>query len=84
MMGEIVGLRGKMVTDGRTPEKPVVDALEGLLARARTGEIVGITIAYEYFDGATGCDTQGVVSYKMIGRIERSKLYILSQLDKCR
>lgn len=68
-MAEVVGLRGRQVTDGRTPDPEVVELLEAMLARAKDGEIIGASVVVDYFDMGTYAKGAGKCSWGTVGRL---------------
>lgn len=73
MTEKVVGLRGHLVTDGRTPDPAVIKLLSDMLDRAQTGEITGAAIVIHYHDGASYADAEGVTSWGDVGRMEYLK-----------
>lgn len=60
---KVIGLFGPVLDDGtREPQDAVVKALEDILERARSGEIVGVGIIEMYRDGGTACEAVGKVN----------------------
>lgn len=81
-MSNIVSLSGKEVHPPGEVETNVVAELEDLLERARSGEINGIAVITHCADDATGNSLTGVVSWSMLGKIEKLKIGIYNSLTK--
>jgi hypothetical protein len=83
-VSKIIGLHGDATTKGREPIPAVVEVLEQLLERARTGDLR--QLAFVYVDG-TGRPTDGYVPgappeelIPIIGGLELCKATLLSQM----
>ena len=63
---EVVSIYGYNV-DPRKASESVVEVLEKQLEKARAGEIVGIAMAFSYFDGGVGRDYGGIFPPALIG-----------------
>lgn len=83
-MAEIYSLSGDPIPEERvTPGEAhplVVEALEKLLERARSGDMRGFACIYLYGDMATGGVLAGTRSFSLIGRMEDIKMEILDEL----
>jgi hypothetical protein len=79
---KVVSITGKgdPVKDLRKVDQHVVKMLEGLLALAETGELVGFSAVVEYHTALTQPFKVGIVSHAMIGRWEALKLKIIEDL----
>lgn len=67
-MSEVVALReGTVISGPGSPDASVVVELEGLLERARSGEVIGVTYSIEFFDGSNGNRYVGRVSRATVG-----------------
>lgn len=80
MTGEIVSLKGLPIKGELKSDPYVIAELEDMLDLAKSGKLVGIAVALEYFDAETGQRKVGVVSHAMIGRMEFLKARILEDL----
>lgn len=81
-MGEVVGLNGeKLIVDERGACPDVVTELEGWLERARSGEIVGMALAAQFFDGASGGRRVGAVSRALVGQLVSLQVRVTRDLD---
>ena len=63
---EIISIYGDDV-DPRKASERVVAVLEKQLEKARSGEIVGIAMAFSYFDGSVGRESGGIFPPALIG-----------------
>jgi len=58
----------------REPDAEAIEALEGLLEMAKSGELVGFACAVRHFDGAASWRFGGMIGgYGLIGSIETMK-----------
>lgn len=60
-MGEVVYTSGDTVVTERGQNDECVECLEGLLAKARNGEITGVCVAVQYADRSTGDAVGGFI-----------------------
>lgn len=63
----VVGLRDCPITYQRQARSDVIEEAERLLEMAKTGEIIGIGVVYNFYDGTSGFRTRGVSGRSMIG-----------------
>lgn len=67
-MAEIVSIRGKQIEPlPSEPHAGTIEALEAALAKARTGEIVGVRMAFVRPDRQAGGTIVGFSNYAMLG-----------------
>jgi hypothetical protein len=78
---KVVSLRtGAEILQPGEPHPAVVDILEDLLERARSGEIVAISAAVMNADKSAGRYHAGQISYTLLGALETLKVKIASDL----
>lgn len=58
-MSNIVNLRGEVPASAGEPQPDLIEALEDLLERARSGEVQGVSMAYIYRDMAVSHGAYG-------------------------
>jgi hypothetical protein len=80
-LDNIVGLRGQPVTYLSKPEPDVVEQLEILLEKAKSGEIVGMAAAVLYKDDVANRCFHGIINYSMVGRLAELQGLLLKQLS---
>ena len=74
---KVVSIHGD-VFDPRVASDCVVAVLEKQLEKARAGEIIGVAIAFAYFDMAAGHDSAGIYPNSLIGALARVQHEILN------
>jgi len=82
-MSDVVSINSGLVSPkaGEVHE-PLVNMLESLLEKAKSGEIQGVSAAYIYSDGTeTYWTTTRVTTFGLIGALEMAKLGLLSHDD---
>lgn len=60
-MGKVVFTSGEEVLNERSQNDDCVGCLEGILAKAKQGEITGICVAIQYADKSTGTAVGGFI-----------------------
>ena len=64
----IIPINDGGITYTREPDEAVIEAIESILAAAKTGEIVAVSFGMLYYDGAASYRMAGRAgSYAMIG-----------------
>lgn len=66
-MNNVVGLRGQPVVAAAEQQPLVIEQLEKVLERARSGDIQGVQIFTLHSDGLAGHWQAGLIQYSMIG-----------------
>lgn len=74
MTQNVVSLNGAEIIAPGTPSPKVIVLCEDLLERARSGEIMGVSVVYAYSDGAFGQGHEGQISYGLVGALEALKV----------
>lgn len=69
MTAEVVGIRGDPVVAAAERRQQVIDQLEELLERAKSGDIQGVQIVTLHSDGTVGYWPGGLIQYNLIGRM---------------
>ena len=64
--------------DPREASQCVVTVLERQLEKAKAGEIVGVALAFTYFDKSSGHDSAGIFPNSLIGAVARLQHELLS------
>lgn len=81
-MSNVVPLRGDAVIHPGMEVNPnVVTCLEDLLQRARSGEICGVAVAYQFTDKSTNITTGGEGTRSMVGAIEALKIFVMRAIE---
>lgn len=68
------------LTYEREVNEELVEDIEALLEKVRSGEVVGVVYAELYHDGLAGNGFCGKASNALIGALERAKYRIFSDL----
>lgn len=63
-MGEVVGAHGGLVLSERGQNEDCITCLEGLLQKARDGEICGVAVAIQYSDRSNGESVGGFIWHR--------------------
>jgi hypothetical protein len=66
-VSEVVGIRGNPVVGAAERQPLVIEQLETVLERARSGDVQGVQIFTLHSDGLAGHWQGGLVQYSMIG-----------------
>ncbi len=75
---KIVSLGGAEFADSREPNSHLIEALEGALERARSGETIGCALVELYNDRAAGSRVAGRFGgYSMLGAMEMVRMDII-------
>lgn len=79
MTGIVSLFDGGIDPAAKIPHEPLVGILSDLLEKAKSGEIQGAIIAYQYHDGITSYATSvRVSSFALLGALETAKHSIFS------
>lgn len=82
MTADIRHIRGDEIRPARGPNKNALDCITDVMGRVKSGEVVGVSIAIQYADGACGQVTGGFrKSWTTIGALEAMKHDLLMQDD---
>lgn len=77
MSGNVVSLNGAPTCE-RAPNAACVATLTEWLERAKSGEIVGVALAAQHFDGYGSYSVAGVVGgYSVLGAAEHAKAILM-------
>lgn len=69
-MGTVHHIQGDEISGIDGVNEFCVEALEGLIAKANTGDVVGVSVAIQHADGATSGWTAGFVyNSRIIGEL---------------
>jgi hypothetical protein len=75
---KVVSIHGD-IHDPRVASDVVVAVLEKQLEKARAGEIVGVAVAFTYFDMASGYDSAGIIPHSLIGAVAKLQHELVSK-----
>lgn len=79
---KVVSLRGDPVCLPGEPRPNLIEALESALEMARSGEIVGMAVAFVHADKATSTMRFGSLTRSLIGELEMLKSRLVEQRRK--
>jgi hypothetical protein len=69
MAEKVVGLRGEIVPQAVGVIPDVVKLLEDMLERARSGDVVGVSVAVQHSDECCQWHRAGLSSYRLLGLV---------------
>lgn len=78
---KVVSLKGDPIKAPGTPNENVIKVLEWALEAAKSGEVTGIAIVYNYHDSCTAHQHVGGISRSMLGAIEIMKTKMIRDLE---
>lgn len=81
-MADVVGIRGDIVPQVMPPNDDVIKVLEDLLERAKSGEVLGVCIAFQERDECCGLRRSGLASYRLLGFIHGMAASLTADLAK--
>lgn len=82
MGDKVVALRGGKLPQPGEPQPAVVEALQELLEMAVSGEVVGVTVIYNFADESVGSRAAGFRGRKSLGEIEIAKSILIEEIRK--
>lgn len=80
MMDKIVSLTGRALTN-TAADPAIIARLEDALARARSGDIIGIAIAELHRNGATQHGWDGIGPVSVLGEIARMSIRLAHSIE---
>lgn len=81
MADNVVSMNGAPILQPGEPVPAVVEWAEGLLERAKAGEIKGIACCVVFADDATGAAIRGQISYSLVGRLHAVSQEVIEYLE---
>jgi hypothetical protein len=82
MVEKIVGLRGGPVPQVMPANPDVVKLLEGLLERARSGDVLGVHVVMQHSDECCRWQRAGLCSYRLLGMLHGMAAELADELSK--
>lgn len=82
MAENVVGIRGEIVPQTLPPDEEVICLLEDMLERARSGDVLGVCIAFQHGDEACQWRRAGIMSYRLVGFVEGMKAQMIRSLSE--
>lgn len=80
-MSNIIGLDGKDVPDNQSANPDVVQFLEELLERARSGHLHGIVSVADSASGVSWSVVGSGMGFDMIGDLEMAKAHLVKHME---
>jgi hypothetical protein len=80
MAEKVVGLRGEIVPQAVGVVSDVVKLLEDMLERARSGDVVGVSVAVQHSDECCQWYRAGLSSYRLLGFVHGMAFEMTDQL----
>ncbi len=83
MTDKVVSIKGSPVIDPAAPPDPLlIENMEWLTARVKSGEIVGIQAQFVYRDETIGSRSFGFYTLRLLGEMFVRATRLAEQLDK--
>jgi hypothetical protein len=82
MAEKVVGLRGAIVPQAEPPSPDVIKLLEDMLERARSGDVLGVSIAVQHSDECCQWRRAGLTSYRLLGFVHGMAGQMADELSK--
>jgi hypothetical protein len=82
MAEKVVGLRGAIVPQAMPPNADVIKLLEDTLERARSGNVLGVSLVMQYSDECCQWQRAGLCSYRLLGFATGMVAQMADQLSK--
>jgi hypothetical protein len=77
---KVVALHGGPVEQPGVPDPDVIEQLERALEMARSGEMTGLVMVSNHFDGCTSSSRRGICTRRTVGEIELAKASLVQRL----